>query len=74
MTALQRSASATALCLETPPRATEGPIDPAAGHGDAGDLPAKMLLEDRLPGHEAEAVTVVDHGELAAAEIADQRV
>jgi hypothetical protein len=49
-----------------PPRPAERPIDPAAGHGDTGDMPADMVFEHGPPRHEAEAEPVIDHGELAA--------
>jgi hypothetical protein len=62
--------------LETePPASPERPVNPDTGHGNAGDVAADLSLEGSPPWREAEAETVLHHGELAADEIgrADQR-
>lgn len=37
------------------PLSAEIPLDPAITAPDAGDMPADLLVEHRLPGHELEA-------------------
>ncbi len=73
-------APATRLCLLTvdgpwrrrsqtePSLAPEPPVDAAGVPHHAGDLPTKLLLQHRRPGHELEAEPVVDQGEPARGE------
>jgi hypothetical protein len=45
--------------------ACKTPLDAAARHHDARDVPAEVLLQRGPPGHQLEPESVVDHGKPA---------
>src|SRR5579862_775393 len=59
------SPSATELQTQ-PPISSQRPLDSAVLAYKAADVPADVLFEKRLPGHELKAEPVVDHGRAPA--------
>ena len=60
----------TALQAE-PPVPTQCPLDATIVTLKRGDMLPDALLEDRLPRHQLEAESVLDHGEASADEASD---
>ncbi len=51
------------------PLPAEGPVDPAAGHANSGDLQPDPALQRLVPWHETEAQPVIDHREASAGQL-----
>lgn len=47
----------------------EGPVDPAAGHANSGDLQPDPALQRLVPWHETEAQPVIDNREASAGQL-----